>query len=1610
MLKQNIIFSRVICTLLLVLGSYVAIAQPKAAFSADVVEGCTPLVVKFTDESTGNPASWKWDLGNGILSSQQHPGAIYINPGSYSIKLVTTNNNGQDSVVKIKYINVYGLPEVSFNATPTIGCAPLTVKFSDNSNPVSGTIAGVIWDFGDGEISKELNPSHVYRFSDTFNVALTVSNSYGCKKTLLKKDLIMVPVGVKSKFEYTYFNVCQPPAQVDFKNQSTSSSYLTHSWDFGDGTTSDQVNPSHTFTAGGAFKVKLVSKTEYGCLDTFVQVVSIGSVKADFSVPEGACTGQPLVFKNTSNPAPIAVNWVFSDGFTSKAINVNHTFSLPGVYNVVMAADFGNCNSVVSKVVTVTNKPKAAFTTTGNLSSCSLPHTVNFVNASTGATSYKWLFGDGQITTLANPAHTYTSAGIFSVSLIAYNSNGCSDTLIIQDLVHTIPPKITGFPGLPFRGCAPYAVDFKANINSSEPIVSYLWNFGDGETSPLETPSHLYSDTGSYNVKLNITSVGGCKDSLILMRAVELGKIPTAKFFAKPLSICPATPAYFYDESEGNVTEWLWFFGDGTSSPFQNPDHQYYDTGYFDVTLVAKNSSCSDTLSLKKYIQVFPPIAKFSAVLDCKLPYLRKFIDKSVGAKTWEWDFGDGELSNEQSPLHTYAKTGKYTVSLKVTNGDCEFIKTDTVAIVDESPSFIYSPVNSAYCKNDPITFTATDYHLDAISTLSWNFGNGVTKQVGGGVPVISYQYPGAGNYNPFLIATDVNGCKDTVDQQLSIAIYGPTASFANISGTCINNKVIFNDKSYSDGIHPIQSWTWNYGDGTIESKDSGPFEHTYTAQGSYTVQLVVIDSLGCKDVLSRSKAINVAQPLAKFSESDTLVCSKNVIAFNSLSTSMTQLSYRWDFGDGQSAKEARPTHNYGDTGTYTVKLSIVDMYGCRDSVIKYNHITISNPDASFILNDTIGLCPPLLIEPNNISHNYSSLNWDFGDNSNTNIVNPQHYYSIPGEYELRLVVKGYGNCYDTASKKILLKGPSGTLNYTKNSGCAPTEITFSSTARNVVEFIWDFNNGVVKHTTDTIVKYNYKDHGSYLPKLVLVDSAGCKVSVENKKRIIISDITAGIKQVKDHSKLYCDSSFFSFYDSSGVYNDEITAYSWSFGDNQTQSSKNPTHFYYKNGVYNVKLFVATKNGCTDSITIPVPVTIKRSPKVGISVIDSVCQTSPVKFFVTNQTNDNAAITWNWSFGDGGKDNSQNAVYTYSNGGTYTANLLATSSNGCTDKKTIPVTVHKNPVFDAGADSMVCYGNAIILKASGAYKYSWKAHASLSCTNCSNPIAKPDSSARYFVTATSNVGCKSSDSVFVKVYHPFKVKASGTGVLCMGQTTTLNASGSETYQWSPQTYLDNPFTAHPTVKPTAPANITYTVTGKDSRNCFMDTASVTMKIYPVPSLQIIQKNITANAGFPVKIETISSPDITYWKWTPALGLDSPYIGSPTATPKNNITYQVVATNEGNCNVTEEITLTVTCDGKNVFVPNTFSPNNDGMNDMFFPRGKGVFGIKSFRVFNRWGNMVFEKVNFNVNSPSEGWNGLFQGKPQAMDVYVYMMEVVCDNGTINKINGNVTLLR
>jgi gliding motility-associated-like protein len=350
--------------------------------------------------------------------------------------------------------------------------------------------------------------------------------------------------------------------------------------------------------------------------------------------------------------------------------------------------------------------------------------------------------------------------------------------------------------------------------------------------------------------------------------------------------------------------------------------------------------------------------------------------------------------------------------------------------------------------------------------------------------------------------------------------------------------------------------------------------------------------------------------------------------------------------------------------------------------------------------------------------------------------------------------------------------------------------------------------------------------------------------------------------------------------------------------------------------------------------------------------------------------------------------------------------LSATNTYGCADTSVKSLVVHALPLVSAGADQTICLGETALLQGS-AGNYSWTPTAEISCTTCASPQATPSATTAYTLSTIDQFGCRATDSVIISVKQPFALQASLGDTLCLGKSLALFARGAELFTWSPALGLDDPRSPTPRAMPQT--TTTFMVIGTDTKNCFSDTAYVPVVVYPYPTIDAgPDQTIQVGNSIPIKLSV--STDVTDIRWKPVSGLSCYDCSELIASPKTTTTYNVSVMNRGRCETRDDLTIYVICKNGNLFLPNSFSPNGDGSNDVFYPRGKGIYGVKSLKIFNRWGELVFQRDNFPANDGASGWNGKYKGREASQDVYVYMVEVICENNQVLFFKGDVTLVR
>ncbi len=292
---------------------------------------------------------------------------------------------------------------------------------------------------------------------------------------------------------------------------------------------------------------------------------------------------------------------------------------------------------------------------------------------------------------------------------------------------------------------------------------------------------------------------------------------------------------------------------------------------------------------------------------------------------------------------------------------------------------------------------------------------------------------------------------------------------------------------------------------------------------------------------------------------------------------------------------------------------------------------------------------------------------------------------------------------------------------------------------------------------------------------MILVDAGGCVVPILGTDTIRIKGAAAAFTFA---TPTLCDSGDVQF-TNTVITNDSIYSYKWDFGDGDTSALPHPLHFYTKPGVYYPRLTVRTYNGCMDSITSVLPVRIVASPQAQIAQSPDGCTPLPVTFNGSLAIPDTSLVTWKWSFGNGRTSTLQNPPpEIYTTAGVYNVSLLATNSSGCKDSIISTVNALLVPTISAGIDTMICLGTGTIINAVGGSTYLWDQIAGLSCYDCYNPVANPDSTTIFIVTGTAANGCKNKDSVLVNVHYPFSIVESAPDTLCLGGVVKLLATGA----------------------------------------------------------------------------------------------------------------------------------------------------------------------------------------------------------------------------------------
>lgn len=1375
------------CFLLLcsLFASLQTMAQLQANFSIDTPGGCSPLSTGFNNTSTATGSvKWHWDFGNGNTSDLQNPSAVFLEEGVYNVTLTVSKGNETSQLTKT--VTVYKKPVVDFNVTPSSLCMPMPASFTGTA-VTDGTIASWHWDFGDGktEQSSSSSVSHIYTYKQSPTVSLTAINNYGCSGTISKVAVLAVKDSLVAGFTADQTVICATQGTVQFTNTSTGPGTLSYSWNFGDGTSSAQASPSHLYSAKGSYPVTLTVSNTEGCSNTFTLAtpVNVRNYNTDFEIPGVLCENQSIEFRNTSMPAPTSSKWFINGQDVSYSITyagaLKTVFSTPGTYNIKLANYFGACYQELEKQVVIRKNPTVDGFISEIVSSCGSPWALNVKDTSSAAVAWRWNFNyyswdnNFQYST-QNASYFYPYAGDYRVRLQITDAAGCTGDVVKTISLGAPDVKMVVLDANGWSGCDTLTKKFAAV--SEETIVRYEWDFGDGSHSNEASPEHRFNGTGRhYNVRLTYTLANGCtgtreSQTITVYDPVKLD------FEVQP-EVCGNNWVHFNYKGTGGGGIVMWNYGDGSYSDGMG-SHRYQQEGVYNVTLMmAAQGACGDTITKNSIIKVKGPFTRINSITNtCDGERnVVTFNDGTTDAEKWTWTFGDGSTTSytsfQPSITHAYAESGFYYVQLTAEKDGCAVrLLADSVAYVTRKSRPVLSIDKPEVCINQ-----LTDFHVRNLepnlyilsdpmprySIKKWEYESG-TPFTGSASPPSWYMdldgtlsIADVKDDKIRLITTSYHfGCEDTTNY-VPIRSKGVVPGFQVLNpDACFRSPLLFRDTSKASAGNAISSRLWDFGDGN-QSTASGTVLHTFQQPGYYNVTLTVNDGTACNSTTNYATPVLVKGVKASFTVyPGTNVETGSVVSFyNNSNTAYSTgpVKYEWSFGDGAISTDMHASHTFGAAGVYTVRLIAIDEgIACRDTMI----ITISvnaevipvphlvmNTITSFIGDNAA--CPPVkaLFSYNiNAGVNYDRVAWDFGDGSTVeNQPNPSHIYTIAGTYIITLSMYNEGNLLSVVKDTIRFSLPPAAIKADDLSACIGETIKLYSPEENAgYTYTWDFGNGSVSNTADSLSTQAYITPGSYLPALIIRDVAGCAAAVKLDAAVVVHpdpQVT-----ITPASPLVCKDASVQLQASGGV------QYQWSpvNGLNNAQVA-DPIASPAVNTSYVVS--VTDVNGCKGKASVNVEVA-QPITMPAIAAAD-ICKGSTV------QLNASGAASYQWTGDLTELSNPQIANPVVKPEQTTSYTVVGFDRYKCySDTVIVPVRVHNLPTVNAGDDREVVVGTSNpmqITNSADVVRWQWTPADYLSCTNCASPVSVPLAPVEYTVTVFTQYGCTVSDKVKLDV-------------------------------------------------------------------------------------------------------------------------------------------------------------------------------------------------------------------------------------------------------------------
>ncbi|MBP9189551.1 MAG: PKD domain-containing protein [Chitinophagales bacterium] len=1340
-------------------------APPVAIINATELEGCNGATLSFSDGSIaggfGSISDRYWVI-TGAPAFPDDPTITYTfpSPGIYTVYLFINDAIGCTAFTTTE-VTIYEETISNFAVDTFLSCTtPFTVSFtnlSTGSSPLN-----YLWNFGDGFTSTAASPSHTYTSFGNFSVSLYVSNTFGCDDIVIYPNYIQINPTPDVDFIPSSNTVCSG-GSITFDNTSASTSAVWF-WDFGDGTTSTEFEPTHTYTTPGSYTVSLTGDFGADCVGTisYTDIITVNispTVIFNSSDPSSICELPYTVNFGTSvTGGPVMYAWTFEDvggSGTASGASPHYTYDDYGLFDVtVTVTNVNGCTATYSQTDYVSIGELTLTPDFLQVLGC-VPMPTSFaVNAGEELVSYSWDLGNGTTSNLAEPIAFYTDTGCYTISVTATSINGCTATAIFPNFV-CVGDTATANVIVPDTSCPSVAIEV-LNLPLDSIIINIDGGLDQVSSSAIDSITYFSMTAGAHELEI-VTFMYGCRDTAyanIFILDVDDSSLVVIYDCDNPYSV-----QFFIDTAYSNAScGWVWDFGDGTQDSInENPIHIYNDPGSYSVTLTYSCITLNECEGNGLTANITIPISSFtpSSNNGCVIPYTISFTnfstDSSANDLIYQWNFGDGTTSTEISPTHTYTDYGIYIVKLKVIDiHGCFDNFLDTIFISEVNAS--YTATNYGGCI--PYTFTMNNTTINpygAIESYIINWDDGIIDTFYSASDVISvaHDYTIEDYYYVSLTVTNEFGCVSIYTD--TIIASDPVNDFSvNDTFPCIGQEIYFNE--LSSGLE--LEYLWHFGDGST-STEANP-SHSYNTFGSFTVGLLITDINGCTEAKNKSFYITTDSAIIDIAANALVAnCNYALIQFTALPEDSV-CSYFWEFGDGGTSTEPNPVYPYIAAGVYSVALTITSCNDCVNSVVKEDFITVPGPygeisvsDDSLCVNEEITF-QILVASTDSITlyfDNGDAIGFDVVFSDTLTNIEISYGYNTDGNFLPVVVAMDTGGCISliTLSDSIKIGNyPIAGFDISEETFCVGTIITYTDTSQETSSgdlWTWNLGDDTYETTESDTFNYVYNTPGIYAVSLITETTFGCADTITNELEVLPYPIVT----ISDDTTI-CP-GFDIPLEATGIGN-----YTWSPSTGLNDSTlSNPIASPEITTTY----LVDVNNGyCSsyDSVTIFVAdkIVLDAGPDTGFCLGEEV-----ELYALFYEGVDSDFINFFWTPSSYLSDETiSNPISSPLENITYT---LVASCGTLTDSAQVSITVEPLPDIEILEDTiLIIQGQSVEITAefiggTTPSNWLWEPAVAVDCPTCQIVIADPKQSAIFSCTAFTEYGCSDVDFVYLKV-------------------------------------------------------------------------------------------------------------------------------------------------------------------------------------------------------------------------------------------------------------------